>query len=221
MTQRASRAVARMMEHNVTGYRYSSSGVLSTIKFPFKLKMFAADTKRKTAAYDRMGFTCNQRYLRSGEVALTGGDYILADNTILLAGRLTPEITVINGCVDISQYLMELLLCNTKCNITNTVWVPNEDTGKSSKTVSTLFSNVYCSIVTAEMFYSEPTNEPKDEFFIRFPSQLSVPIGASFEILNYLVATDRFQHNKYIVMYHEVDTLGFDTVRVGVSPDAS
>ena len=221
MSKRLSRATALMIEHGVTGYRFSSSGVLSTISVPFKLKMFAADVKRKTAAYDRMGFTCNERFLRSSEVALTGGDYVEVDNNILLVGKLTPERSVVSGRPDFSQYLTELLLCNVKCNITNTVTTTNVDTGKTSSVTTALYSNVYCSMVTAEIFYSEPMNQPKDDYFIRLPSQLTVPIGADFEILDYITDLDRFKLSKYNVKYHEIDTLGYDTVRVGGSVNAS
>ena len=217
------RVVSRMVAHNFTGYRYAASGVLSSVQVPFKLRQFSADVKRKTAAYDRMGVTCSEDYLRTGEVFLQAGDYVVYNQgelleEYLMVSKLVQDNAVFPGGQRNTQWSVEAYHCNALVDFTTVVTTEDPDTGKLTDTITSLFGTVRCSINSAEVFYSEPNNEPLDEYFLRFPSVLQVPENADVGILEHPDTSGKFQHGKYVIKYLEPDTIGVTSARVGISP---
>jgi len=227
MSIKLARVTGRMVHHNVTGIRYHSNNVYSSIHVPFKFKQFSSDVKRKSAAYDRIGVTCAKEYLKSGEVMLEGGDYIVmnlgtVDEEWTLVARLVLEQAAFPWSIDEkpTQYSCEAYSCNVLIDVLSKTEVMNADTGIISEIVGTTAVDIRGSIASAEFYYQEPNNEPKDEFFLRLPKNINVPMNSIIEIKSGSIVHGLLQHDKYIVKYAEPDAQGVSIYRLGESEEA-
>ena len=75
-------------------------------------------------------------------------------------------------------------------------------------------------MATAEFFWAEPNNEPKDEFILRYPDTLAMAPGDDIELMAFSETDNKFQHGKYIIKFIEPDSIGVVMARIGVSPNA-
>ena len=66
--------VVRKFTPSVAVNRYDSMGALTALTCRAMFKKFSSDAKRKTAAYDRIGYTLPDEALLAGETALANGD---------------------------------------------------------------------------------------------------------------------------------------------------
>ena len=133
---------------------------------------------------------------------------------------MVQNIACIIGQTNTTEWFVEALHCNGLVSFSTVSITTDPDTGKRSETVTQVYTDVPCSIITAEMFWSEPNNEPKDEFILRYPSTLNLERGADVTIRPFHETDGLFQHGVYTINYFEPDTIGVTTARIAVSPNA-
>jgi len=228
MSIRLSKVTSRMVHHNVPGLRYTNNDASTSIEVPFKLKQFSSDTKRKSAAYDRIAITCFEDFLKTDEVSLQGGDYVITNQGLsneewILVARLVEENPKFPGNPSPNpvQYLCDAYSCNVVFDILDKIVSQDPDTGRTVTGTVTVASGIKGSIASAEFFYQEPNNEPKDEFIVRLPTVIDVPKNSVLVVRPESIVYSLLQHDKYIVKYIEPDAQGVTIYRVGESEEST
>lgn len=199
--------------------RYLSDGVYSDYETRAKFKRFSSDVKRKSAAYDRVGYSLAEA--ESGMVTLEGGDILVfgkdtSRERMFLAGFTSDSFVHLEDDPSAPAPSFEALFCNTRVNILNGAFTqdpitmqPNFDEGATP-----LFSNIPASMAPLEMFITEPLDDVKDHYLLRLPEVLPVGAGNVVRILSTSPSYNQFEHAYYRVVHPEPSTLGVSTYRV-------
>ena len=200
----------RKFTPSVVVNRYDAMGVVSVLSSRAMFKKFSSDAKRKTAAYDRIGFTLPNEALLAGEEPLLQGDLVIYGTDKYIVGKLVSNQYWVprgpfEGCLT-----FEALYCNARVNVRNSSVVEDPVDGQATDPDDDppVFSNIPVSISSAEYYTTEPLAEVKDKFFLGVPGTLSLAVNQVIEILAFSDTDGMLDHTSYRIEHPIVDSVG-------------
>lgn len=193
--------------------RYASDGAYSSLTSRLRFKHFSSDAKRKSAAYDRVGFMLPAEYMRTGETELAGGDVVVfRDGTAHESLHLVDRVSFNHSSVPVHTGFFfgtfEALYMNARVNILTQGVTTHPLTGQITPGNTVKLSAVPVVISSAELFIEQSYSEVKDQFFLSSPAVFDLAQGDVVQILAFSDTDAALEHEFYRIEYPYVDSIG-------------
>jgi hypothetical protein len=212
-------AVASKFTPPVVLRRYASNGTYSGITSRLRFKHFSSDAKRKSAAYDRVGFMLPVEYMRTGETELAGGDVVVfrdgtAHESLYLVGKVSFNHSSVPIHTGFFFGAFEALYMNARVNILEQGTTTHPLTGQVTPGNTMKLSSIPAVISSAELFVEQPYSEMKDQFFFSTPAVFNLAQGDVAQILSFSDTDNALEHEFYRIEYPYVDSIGIRRYRL-------